>query len=165
MTRRVISYGERAAVADTVRFSFDELGGQTLAAGVWTGKVIVPANSVIIDVILSVPTLWNSGTSAVMDVGDVTDPDGFYSQANLKATDFAAGESASFAQSNNVEGAYVEASDGASAQVSARVSTSERVVTATLTTVGTVPTTGLAFVTVVHSPAIGRSQKATFLAT
>jgi hypothetical protein len=67
------------------------------AAGVYTGSIVIPAGATIHDVIVHGTALWTAGTSALMDVGDAADPDGFFTQIDLKATDLLAGESVSFA--------------------------------------------------------------------
>ena len=164
MVRRIVSYGERAAIADTIRFKFDELEGQTPAAGVYTGKIVIPAYSIILDIVVAQMALWNAGTSANLIVGDDDDDNGFYSGIDMKATDLLAGESLSFSYDGTSadSGAYL---DDTSTHVLGRISSVERTITATLTTVGTVPTTGETFVTVVHSPSIGNTRKAVFTAT
>src|SRR5215216_2360981 len=52
------------------RRSFTEAG-----AGTYTGSVTVPATAVITNVRVWSSVLWAAATSALMDVGDVTDPD------------------------------------------------------------------------------------------
>lgn len=108
----------------------------TLAAGVYTASVALPAGSSILDILVNGVALWDAGTSATMIVGD-TDDDGFYTGVNLKATDLLAGESLSFALAGGKAGAYI-----ANSQVSPRYSASARTITAKVTTVGTAPSTG-----------------------
>jgi hypothetical protein len=119
---------------------------ETSGAGVWTGSVNVPAGATVIDVIVSGVALWTSQTSAVMDVGDATDPDGFFTQIDLKATDLLAGESVSFALAGGKAGAYI-----ANSQVSPRYSATARVVSGIITKVGTTGTAGRTRMTVVYS--------------
>lgn len=108
-----------------------------LAAGVYTASVTLPAGAHVLDIYVEGVALWNNGTSATMTVGDASTVDGFFTGVNLKATDLLAGESLSFALAGGKAGGYI-----ANSQVSPRYSASERVITATVTTVGTVPTTG-----------------------
>ena len=108
-----------------------------LAAGVYTASIDVPAGSIIVDIIVNGVALWNNGTSATLKVGDATDDDGYYTAVDLKATDLLAGESISFSEAGGKAGAYI-----ANSQVSPRYSASDRVVSAIITTVGSVPTTG-----------------------
>lgn len=109
----------------------------TLAAGVYTASVTIPAGAALMDILVNGVALWNNGTSASMIVGDGADDNGFYDAVNLKATDLLAGESLSFALAGGKAGAYI-----ANSQVSPRYSASERTITAQVTTVGTAPTTG-----------------------
>lgn len=115
------------------------------AAGVWTGSVAVPAGATILDIIVNGVTLWNSGTSATMKVGDVANDAGYFTAVDLKATDLLAGESISFAQAGGKAGAYI-----ANSQVSPRYSATARVISGIITTVGT-STTGATRMTVIFS--------------
>lgn len=101
-------------------------------AGSYTASVTIPAGAHIFDILVEGVTLWDSGTSATMIVGDAADDDGYYTAVNLKATDLLAGESISFALAGGKAGAYI-----ANSQVSPRYSSSTRVITAKVTTVGT----------------------------
>lgn len=64
-------------------------------AGTYTGQVVLPAGSVLIDVIVHAEALWTAGTSATLIVGDTVDDDGIFAAVNLKATDLLAGEAIS----------------------------------------------------------------------
>lgn len=77
-------------------------------AGTYTGTVALPAGAVVVDIIVHAIALWAAATSASMDVGDTTDPNGFFAAINLKATDLLAGESISFAQTGGKEGADLD---------------------------------------------------------
>lgn len=116
------------------------------AAGVYTASVIVPAYATIQDIVLNGVALWNAGTSATGKVGDAADDDGYYTAINLKATDLLAGESISFALAGGKAGAYI-----ANSQVSPRYSTSQRVISLIITTVGTAVTTGETRMTVLYT--------------
>lgn len=100
-------------------------------AGTYTGSVSVPAGATLLDIIVSGVVLWAAATSAAMDVGDATDPDGYYAAINLKATDLLAGESISFALAGGKAGAYI-----ANSQVSPRYSATARVISGVVTSVG-----------------------------
>lgn len=108
-----------------------------LAAGVYTASKKLPAGSIIHDILVNGVALWNNGTSATLIVGDGTDPDGYYTAVNLKATDLLAGESISFALAGGKAGAYI-----ANSQVSPRYNAGEVTIAAEVTTVGSVPSTG-----------------------
>lgn len=102
------------------------------AAGTYTGTVSLPAGAVLVDIIINGVVLWAAGTSASMEIGDATDPDGYFTAVDLKATDLLAGESVSFALAGGLAGAYI-----ANSQVSPRYSATARDIVATVTQVGT----------------------------
>lgn len=128
---------------------------ETAGAGTYTGSVTVPAGATIIDVIVSATALWDTGTSATMNVGDAADTDGIYAAINLKATDLLAGESLSFAQSGGKAGAY---NVGTNTHWTTRYSSSARVISGVITTVGT-GTAGRTRMVVIY--ALPRSSAAT----
>lgn len=141
----------------TREVTFTEAG----AAGVYTGSVPVPAGATIHDIIVNGVALWTAGTSALMDVGDVTDPDGYFTQVDLKATDLLAGESISFSFAGGKAGAYI-----ANSQVSPRYSASARIISGIITTVGTTATAGRTRMTVIYSQPNGANQSvATYVAS
>jgi hypothetical protein len=132
----------------------------TLAAGVYTASVTLPAGATVLDILVNGVALWNAGTSATLIVGD-TDDDGFFTDVNLKATDLLAGESLSLSLAGGQEGAYV-----ANSQVSPRYSASARTITAKATTVGTAPSTGETRVIVLWSqPSANSRTDHTYAAT
>lgn len=108
-----------------------------LAAGVYTASVYIPAGSILLDILVNGVALWNNGTSATLKVGDTTDDDGYFTGVNAKATDLLAGESLSFGLAGGKAGAYI-----ANSQVSPRYYANGTTISAIMTTVGTVPTTG-----------------------
>lgn len=110
---------------------------ETTGAGTYTGAVSVPAGATLIDIIVNGVALWDTTTSATMIVGDGTDPDGYYTAVDLKATDLLAGESISFALAGGKAGAYI-----ANSQVSPRYSASARTITGSITTVGAAGSAG-----------------------
>ena len=107
--------------------SFDDDGGG--AAGVYS----IPAGSYIQDVQVHTDTLWDSGTSATLIVGDSDDPNGFYAAVNAKATDLVANEVLSFGHDGGKLGAYITDDNG----VMTQYSSSAREITAEMTTIGT----------------------------
>jgi hypothetical protein len=135
--------GNNAVPTGTLRKSmfFTEAG----AAGVYSGSVDLPALSTVVDIIVNGIALWTAGTSATLIVGDATDPDGYYTAVNLKATDLLAGESISFALAGGKAGAYI-----ANSQVSPRYATAARAITASVTTVGTTATAGRTQIDVIY---------------
>lgn len=104
---------------------------ETTGAGTYTGNVAVPAGATLLDIIVNGVALWDTATSATLIVGDGTDPDGYYTGVNLKATDLLAGESISFALAGGKAGAYI-----ANSQVSPRYAAAARTISAVVTTVG-----------------------------
>lgn len=137
--------------------TFQEVG----AAGTYTGSVTLPAGSTLIDIIVHNTALWTAGTSALMDVGDVADPNGYFAGIDLKATDLLATESVSFDNAGGKAGA-----DIANSQVNRRYLATERVISGVITTVGTTATTGRTRMTVVYSCPQGTNvTPATYAAT
>lgn len=146
-----------AAGPGTVRsesIRFLENGG---AAGVYSASFEIPAGAVLIDVIVHGTALWTAGTSATLIVGDATDDDGIYTAVNLKATDLLAGESLSMSQAGGKHGAdvaldYTSVATIGAAQIKRRqLANAARVVSAKVTTVGTVGTAGDTTVTFVYA--------------
>lgn len=105
---------------------------QTSGDGTYTLTFALPAGATINDIIVQAISLWDASVSASLEVGDVTDPDGFYTAVDLKATDLLADETISFAKDGGVNGAYITAT-----HVLSRYSASARTITATVTQVGT----------------------------
>jgi hypothetical protein len=100
-------------------------------AGTYTGSVDVPAGATILNVIVNGVALWTAGTTALMDVGDAADPNGYYAAVDLKATDLLAGESIAFESAGGKAGAYI-----ANSQVSPRYSATARVISGVVVSVG-----------------------------
>ncbi len=120
-------------------------------AGSYVADFILPAGATLVDIIVEAEALWTAATSAVIDIGDATDPDGYFSAVNLKATDLLAGQSVSLGstQVNGGDGAaYVIV--GTSTHLARLSSSSARTVTATVTSVGA-GTAGRTIVTVLYA--------------
>ena len=131
------------------------------AAGVYTADVVLPAGATVIDIVVQNVALWTAGTSALMIVGDGTDPNGYYDAVNLKATDLLAGESISFSEAGGKAGAYI-----ANSQVSPRYSVTARTITGEITTVGTTSAVGTTIMDVYYAePADDNTEDATYAAT
>lgn len=121
--------------------------GNGAAAGVHTVAIQVPAYSILLNVGIIGVALWNQGTSAALIAGDADDDNGFIVSTDMKATDLLAGESiwvgAGTAMAGGKIGAYVANSQWTiGSGVAPQYNTAARVVTFTLTTVGTAATTG-----------------------
>jgi len=86
----------------TAEVLFTETG-----AGTYTGTIALPAGSRIIDIGVDGQALWTAGTSASLVVGDGSDPDGFFTATNLKATDLLAGEINNLEHPGGKAGAYI----------------------------------------------------------
>lgn len=112
---------------------------ETTGAGVYTGSVPVPADATILDIQIRSPVLWTATTSALMDVGDVATPTGWYVQINLKATDLLLGEVIKFDKSGGKEGAYLVQASGLE---NTSYSASQRVISGVITTVGAAGSAG-----------------------
>ena len=110
--------------------SFDDDNGG--AAGVYTVSCVIPAGSYLQDVQVHADTLWDSGTSATLIVGDADDDNGFYTGVNAKATDLIANEVLRFDHDGGKLGAYITDDNG----VMTQYSSSARTITAKMTTVG-----------------------------
>lgn len=150
-------------MADEARF-IESLGRQVrtrelvlkangFAAGVYTVSLTLPAGAHLMDILVEGVALWNNGTSATLKVGDASVDDGYYTAVNLKATDLLAGESISFALAGGKAGSYI-----ANSQVSPRYSATARTISAIVTTVGTVPTTGETRIAVIWTQPAAESQ-------
>lgn len=89
------------AITVTETRTFTETG-----AGTYTGTIVVPAGSYVLDVAVHGIALWDAASSASMIVGD-TDDDGFFTATNLKATDLLAGEVNNFEHPGGKAGVYI----------------------------------------------------------
>jgi hypothetical protein len=119
---------------------------ETAGAGTYTGSVALPAGSTLLDIVVNGVALWDNAGAATLIVGDGTDPDGYYTGVNLKATDLLAGESLSFALAGGKAGAYI-----ANSQVSPRYAAAARTITASVTTASTGGTAGRTRVIVIYT--------------
>lgn len=122
-------------------FVFDE----TTGASTYTATCPLPAGATLLDILIDGVALWDTTTSATLIVGDGTDPDGYYTAVDLKATDLLATESLSFALAGGKAGAYI-----ANSQVSPRYSAAARSVIGVVTTVGAAGAAGLTRMTVLY---------------
>ncbi len=118
---------------------------ETTGAGVYTGTVTVPAGAIITDIKVWCTVLWTATTSALMDIGDVADPDGWFTQINLKATDLLVNEEINFNNLGGKQGAYIVAATG---QRSTAYSASSRAVSGIVTTIGAAGNAGRSFMSV-----------------
>lgn len=79
-----------------------------------TGSVVLPPTSWLHNIQVLSSVLWTGGT-AVMDVGDTADPNGYFASIDLKATDLLVGEVLDTTPSTSwggKEGAYLVAATG-----------------------------------------------------
>jgi hypothetical protein len=138
------------------------------AAGVYSGAVVVPAGTTIIDVIVHAIAVWAAGTSATLIVGDDTDDDCFFAATNVKATDLTAGQAITQTWGGGKFGAdatvdYATVAGIGASHMTRRATTAERTLKAKVTTVGTVGTAGKTRVTFVY--AVPQDKTNTFVAT
>jgi hypothetical protein len=127
------------------RVSFTE----TTGAGSYTGSVTVPGGATIVDIKFWSTALWTATTSALLKIGDGTDDDGWFGPSqniDLKATDLLVGEELNLNQTGGKPGAYLNTTTGLR---SAAYSTSDRVITAVVTTVGAAGNAGRSFMEVI----------------
>lgn len=115
-------------------------------AGTYTGSVSVPAGATVLDVIVHQVALWGAASTAVLNVGDTTDPDGFFANVNLKATDLLAGESINFTHAGGRAGAYLA---GSGTHWVGRYDAAAHLITGTVVSVGA-GTSGRTRMTVVY---------------
>lgn len=80
---------------------------QAAGAHVFTGTMELPAGSLIVDIGVYGLVEWTAVTSASLIVGDDTDPDGFYTATDLKATDLLAFEANTIQHPGGKAGAYI----------------------------------------------------------
>ena len=133
----VISGG---VVAQPGRLLFEEVTfTEAGAAGTYTGSVTVPAYAWLLDIKIYNLTYWGAGTNALMDVGDVADPNGWFAGISLKATDivdYTTGTHAEVIDFNNPggkEGVYLVSATG---ERELMFATTARVITGLVTTTG-----------------------------
>jgi hypothetical protein len=131
-----------ATLVESAELTFTE----TTGAGTYTGSVVLPAGATLLDIIVNGVALWDTTTSATLIAGDATDPDGYYTAVNLKATDLLAGESISFALAGGKAGAYI-----ANSQVSPRYAAAARTISVVVTTVGAAGSAGRTRALIVYS--------------
>jgi hypothetical protein len=125
----------------------EEVAFTEAGAGTYTGSVTVPAGATILDIKVGSTVLWAAATSAAMDVGDATDPNGWFAAINLKATDLLVGEEINFVQTGGKEGAYLSTTTGLR---SAAYSASARVVSGIIVSEGA-GTAGRTRMTVIYA--------------
>lgn len=115
---------------------------ETTGAGTYTATVNVPAGALILDIKAWSTALWTATTSAALDIGDATDPNGWFAGIDLKATDLLVGEEINFENTGGKEGAYLVPATGAR---SAAYSASARVISFVAVTVGAAGNAGRTF--------------------
>ena len=108
----------------TMRFAEADQGD----AGSYAASVTLPAGAFIDDIRIESTALWDDSTSASLEVGDVADPNGFFTAVNLKATDLLVDEVIRFDSQGGQHGAYLVTATGELNSYSA----TERVITGTV---------------------------------
>lgn len=112
---------------------------ETTGAGVYTASITLPAESTIMDIKVRSTAVWTATTSALMDVGDGDDADGWFAGINLKATDLLVGEEINFVQTGGKEGVYLNTATGNRLRAYSAVA---KTITGTVTTVGAAGSAG-----------------------
>jgi hypothetical protein len=86
---------------------------ETTGAGAYTAGIPLPAGSTIMDIKVRSTAVWSDTGTVNMDVGDDDDPDGWFTQIDLKAAgDLLVGEEINFVQTGSTEGAYLNLTTG-----------------------------------------------------
>lgn len=80
---------------------------ETSGAGTYTGTMVLPAGSRIIDIGCDGIALWNSAGACALVVGDAGSANGFFTSTNLKATDLLAGEINNIEHPGGLAGTYI----------------------------------------------------------
>lgn len=79
-------------------------------AATYTANFTLPANAILLDIVVVAEALWTAATSAALIVGDANDDDGYFTSTDLKATDLLVGESlalgSALTQAGGKTGAY-----------------------------------------------------------
>ncbi len=118
--------------------------------GTFTGTIVVPAGSYLIDVIVHSVALWNDGAGATMIVGDTADPNGFFDAIDLRATDLLAGEQISMGITGGKEGADFDGGESAGDHLRRRYLSGARNVIGVVTATTKDGTTGVTHMVVVY---------------
>lgn len=111
---------------------------QEASGTTYTGTLVIPAGAVIQHLVLRNTALWD-GTSAIIDVGDDDDPDGYFSATDLKTTPLA-----------DVNGAGGQNPTGAYSTGINKLYATEQTLTATITHSGD-GSTGRSYLMVVYT--------------
>jgi hypothetical protein len=107
--------GAGYARVEEIAFTEDTQSG----AGTYSGSVAIPAGSWIENIIVVNNVLWNDGSSASLEVGDDTDPNGYFTAVDLAATDLIANQTIDFSnRDGGVGGVYL--TEGTSTHTLAR---------------------------------------------
>jgi hypothetical protein len=144
----------QTATAIATPVSVQALSGRFVENGAATYRINfpLPGGATLLDVIVEGEALWNSAGAATLDVGDTTDPDGWITALNLKASDLLAGESISLGSTQTRggnAGAYTVI--GTSTHLQRNYSAAGRTITASVTVASGVGTLGRTRVTVLYS--------------
>lgn len=110
--------------------------------GTHTGTVVIPANSLLLEIVVFSTVLWDAGTAAAMVVGDDDDADGYFASFSVKATDLLVGEVLRMSNSEywgGKQGAYLVAASGTASAI--WYSTANNII-GVITTTGTAGSAG-----------------------
>ncbi len=161
-------YGSKYTPTKSVTVEFNSVR----AAGVLTGDVLLPAGALIENIIVTNVEACNAGTSAVLEVGDLTaaatpvaiDEDGFFDDIDVK-TALAAGQSVDFYRTAAKQGVYLPMTtdpQNAASKILGRYTAAARIIRGKLTIVGNTATEGKQLMTVVYS--VPEAKGAAFVA-
>lgn len=121
-------------------------------AGVYTATINIPPDAIIHDIQARSTVIWGAGTTAVLDIGDSADPDGYFSQVDLTSSgELEVDEVINFNNLGGADGAYITAATGSFEQTFNNTAAGGYDVVSVVTTVGTASLVGRTYVTVVYS--------------
>lgn len=93
---------------------------ETTSGTSYSGTMVLPAGSRILDIGVDGQALWSATTAASIVVGDAASATGFFTATNLVATDLLAGEINNIEHPGGKAGAYIASEQRVLYQASAR---------------------------------------------
>ncbi len=147
-------YGiQSPVVAQTVLFTEDA------TSTTHTGSVVIPAGSILLDIIVQSTVLWTD-SSATLKVGDSVDDDGWFTGVELDATDLLVGEKLQASSDNfwgGKNGVYLTTAGRFGTTTGAGIGgtyTSAGIVTGVVSVTTPSGTAGRTYMTVLYAPTL-----------
>ena len=159
-TSRTTTIGHPMAGAWNVKcaemiFDYSQVGSHASSNYALIGKLNVPAGSYILDIQVHGVSLWVSGSTAAIKIGDSDNATGFHASTNLKATDLLAGEANTMEHPGGLAGTYTASEQRVFYSASARTVIAQVTLAANATQVSQ----GETRVLVLYAPAPEESAK------